>query len=89
MRFQWDAAKAESNRKKHGVAFEEALTILYDSLAATFVDAHHSTGERRLITVGFSAAGRLLVVCHTEDAGSIRLISARLATKRERNRHES
>jgi uncharacterized DUF497 family protein len=42
MRFQWDAAKAESNRKKHSVAFEEALTVFYDSLAATFVDVEHS-----------------------------------------------
>ncbi len=89
MRFQWDAAKAESNRKKHSVAFEEALTVFYDSLAATFVDVEHSEGERRLITIGFSAAGRLLVVCHTERARSVRLISARLATTRERERHES
>jgi len=89
MRFQWDAAKAESNRKKHGVAFEESLTVFYDPLAATFVDSEPSEGERRLITIGFSAAGRLLVVCHTERARSVRVISARLATKRERERHES
>jgi uncharacterized DUF497 family protein len=89
MRFQWDAAKAESNLKKHGVAFEESLTVFYDPLAATFVDPQHSEGERRLLTIGFSAAGRLLVVCHTERAHSVRLISARVATKRERKRHES
>ena len=89
MRFQWDAAKAESNRKKHGVPFEESLTVLYDPLAATFVDSEPSEGERRLITIGFSAAGRLLVVCHTERSRSVRLISARLATTRERKRHES
>lgn len=89
MRFQWDAAKAESNRKKHGVPFEESITVFYDPLAATFVDSEPSEGERRLITIGFSAAGRLLVVCHTERSRSVRLISARLATTRERKRHES
>ena len=89
MRFQLNAAKAESNIKKHGVAFEESLTVFYDPLAATFVDPQHSEGERRLITIGFSAAGRLLVVCHTDRARSVRLISARVATKRERKRHES
>lgn len=89
MRFQWDAAKAKSNLKKHTVAFEEALTVFYDPLAATVVDSQHSEGERRLITIGFSAAGRLLVVCHTERARSVRLIGARVATKRERRRHES
>ena len=89
MRFQWDAAKATSNRKKHRVAFEEAITVFYDPLAATFRDPHHSLGEQRLITVGFSARGRLLVVCHTEVARSVRLISARAATKPERKRHES
>ena len=89
MRVQWDAAKAESNREKHGVTFEEAVTVFYDSLAATFGDPRHSEGERHMITVGSSAAGRLLIVCHTERAGSLRLISARLATKRERRRHEN
>ena len=88
MRFEWDAAKSESNRKKHGVAFEEALTVFYDSLAATFIDVEHSEAERRLVTLGFSAVGRLLVVCHTERAQSVRLIGARLATTRERKRHE-
>ena len=88
MRFEWDRAKDESNRRKHRVTFEEALTVFYDSLAATFDDPEHSKVERRLITVGFSAAGRLLVVCHTEHALSVRVISARLATKRERKRHE-
>ena len=88
MRFQWDGAKAESNREKHGVSFEEALTVFYDPLAATFVDPQHSERELRLITVGSSAAGRLLVVCHTERRGSVRLISARLATKSESMRHE-
>ncbi len=89
MRFQWDAAKAALNLKGHSVAFEEALTVFYDPLAATFRDPEHSHGEQRFITVGYSTRGRLLVVCHTERARSLRLISARPATKRERKRHES
>lgn len=68
MRFQWDSAKAESNQTKHGVSFEEALTVFYDPLAATFRDPQHSEREHRFITVGYSARGRLLVVCHTERA---------------------
>jgi uncharacterized protein len=88
MRFQWDANKARSNRRKHGVTFEEALTVFYDPLAATFEDRRHAAGEIRFITVGCSARGRLLLVCHTERARFVRLISAREATKNERKRHE-
>lgn len=89
MRFEWDSDKAESNLKKHGVSFEEAVTVFYDPLSATFDDPDHSRGERRLVTLGYSAQHRLLVVCHTEREGSIRLISARRATKHERKRHET
>ena len=89
MRFEWDREKAVWNRRKHGVSFDEAVTVFYDPLAATFDDPDHSGGERRLITVGYSAQGRLLVVCHTERRGAVRIISARRATARERKRHES
>jgi len=89
MRFEWDPGKATSNLKKHRVSFDEAVTVFYDPLAATFDDPDHSMGERRLITVGYSASGRLLVVCHVERIGGVRLISARCATRRERTRHES
>jgi uncharacterized DUF497 family protein len=88
MRFLWDANKARSNLRKHGVRFEEALTVFYDPLAATFQDRRHSMTEPRFITVGYSARGRLLLVCHTESARYVRLISARDATKGERERHE-
>lgn len=88
MRFEWDRDKATSNLKKHHVALDEAVTAFYDPLAATFDDPDHSEGESRLITVGYSAQGRLLVVCHTERRGAIRIISARRATPRERRRHE-
>lgn len=89
MRFEWDREKAVWNRRKHGVSFDEAVTVFYDPLAATFDDPDHSGGEQRLITVGYSAQGRLLVVCHTERRGAVRIISARRATARERKRHES
>lgn len=89
MRFEWDREKAVWNRRKHRVSFDEAVTVFYDPLAATFDDPDHSGGEQRLITVGYSAQGRLLVVCHTERRGAVRIISARRATARERKRHES
>ncbi len=89
MRFEWDGDKAAKNRTKHNVSFEEAVTVFYDPLAATFDDPDHSQGERRLITVGSSSQGHLLVVCHTERRGAVRLISARRATRHERKRHES
>jgi hypothetical protein len=88
MRFEWDEAKAASNLKKHRVSFDEAVTVFYDPLAASFADPDHSDEEHRLVTVGHSARGRLLVVCHVERTGVIRLINARQATGRERRRHE-
>lgn len=89
MRFEWDSKKATENLAKHRVSFEEAVTVFYDPLAATFPDPDHSVGEVREITVGHSASSRLLLVCHTERHGNtIRLISARLATRAERKRHE-
>ncbi len=89
MRFEWDPDKAESNLKKHGVSFEEAMTVFFDPLSATFGDPDHSLDERRFVTIGYSSQHRLTVVCHTERRGSVRLISARWATKREKKRHES
>jgi len=89
MRFEWDGDKAAKNRTKHNVSFEEAVTVFYDPLAVTFDDPNHSQSERRLITVGYSSQGQLLVVCHTERRGAVRLISARRATGHERKRHES
>lgn len=88
MRFEWNREKAVLNFKKHGISFDEAVSIFFDPLAATFDDPDHSLDERRLITIGYSSQDRLLVVCHTERSGSVRLISARRATKREKKRHE-
>ena len=89
MRFEWDPGKAESNLKRRGVSFEDAMTVFFDPLSATFDDPDHSVNERRFITIGYSSRHVLTVVCHTERRGSVRLISARRATKREKKRHES
>lgn len=89
MQFEWDHAKAGRNLKKHRVSFDEAVTIFYDPLAATFDDPDHSVGERHFITVGRSSQGRLLIVAHVERAKNIRIISARLTTAQERKRHET
>lgn len=89
MQFEWDPRKARLNQRKHGVSFEEAVTVFYDPLSATLDDADHSVGEQRLITVGFSSRGRLLFVSHTERGKALRIISARPATAYERKRHEN
>jgi uncharacterized DUF497 family protein len=88
VRFEWDPEKATRNLKKHGVAFEEAVTVFYDPLSATFDDPDHSVGEYRFITIGLSSRDRLVVVVHAERGESLRIISARPATANERKRHE-
>lgn len=89
MSFQWDPDKAFSNADKHGVSFEEAVTVFGDMLAVTISDPDHSIGEFRLLTTGVSRSQRLLVVSHTERDGQVRLISARLATRKEKKTYES
>src|SRR5713226_2954455 len=88
LEFEWDEDKAASNRKKHGVTFEEAVSVFADPLAAIFDDEVHSEEEQREIIIGNSAKNQLVLVCFTERAGAIRIISARRATKRERNDYE-
>ena len=88
MRFEWASDKAAANAKKHRVTFDEAVTVFYDPLAAAFGDPDHSDDENRLVTIGYSARRRLLVVCHVERGAATRPISARRATARERKRHE-
>lgn len=83
-RFEWDAAKAQSNVRKHGVTFEEAASVFSDALAYTFNDPDHSIGESRFLTFGMSQWGQVLAVIHTERGHAIRIISARKATKQER-----
>ena len=89
MEFEWDPTKAEENWKKHAVSFEEAATVFFDPLSATFDDPDHSKDELRFITIGYSALERIVVVCHTERVMAVRIISARQATARERKNHES
>jgi len=88
MKFEWDPKKARSNLRKHKVSFEEAATALSDPLAATGADPDHSISEFRHITFGISELNRLLIVAHTEQGETIRIISARLASKRERKIYE-
>ncbi|HUY13141.1 MAG TPA: BrnT family toxin [Terriglobia bacterium] len=86
--FRWDPEKARSNLRKHGVSFEEAASVFRDILSVTVSDPLHSTEESRFVTLGRSERGRTLVVVHTEFGDAIRIISARLATRRERKDYE-
>jgi uncharacterized DUF497 family protein len=88
MNIEWDPRKAKSNLRKHGVSFEEAATALSDPMAITGADPDHSITEYRYVTFGVSVRGRLLVVSHTEEGETIRIISARKASKGEREIYE-
>ena len=88
LKFEWDPRKAASNLSKHRVSFEEALTAFADPLARIFDDEDHSAEEQREIIVGHSGKERLLIVCFTAQADSVRIFSARKATRRERKEYE-
>ena len=88
MEFEYDAAKAALNFKKHGLTFEEAATIFDDPMAYTFADPDHSVGEERWLVLGMSHSARLFAVIYTHRGEKYRIISARLATKRERKIYE-
>lgn len=88
MKYIWDRDKAESNQIKHGISFEEATSVFKDPLAITIPDPIHSIGEYRYITIGSSVASNLIVVVHTESGYTLRIISARKATKHERRQYE-
>ena len=87
--FNWDLIKAEINKQKHGISFEEAKTVFDDPLAVLFDDEVHSVYEPREIIIGHSIQQHLVFVCFTERDGSIRIISARRATPREQHDYES
>ena len=89
MLFDWNEEKAKINLAKHRVSFDEATSVFDDLLFLTFADPEHSLRERRFIIMGESVKRRLLVVSYTEREGTTRLISARLATKKERLAYES
>jgi hypothetical protein len=88
VQFEWDPAKATANRKKHRVSFHEAATVLEDQLSTTFPDEMHSEEEARFVTIGSSTRARILVVAHTERNDTVRIMSARRATRRERAFYE-
>jgi uncharacterized DUF497 family protein len=85
----WDPRKAVRNLNKHNVTFDEAATVFRDWLAITKQDPDHSISERRFVTLGLSSNQRLVLVAHTDDSEEIRIISARLPTRSERNAYEN
>jgi uncharacterized DUF497 family protein len=89
MKFTWDQRKERSNLAKHGVSFAEASTVFGDPLAASIPDPDHSEGEARLVTMGYSSGNRLIVVSHSEEGDTVRIISAREASSHERKTYES
>ena len=86
--FEWNPDKAAANLDKHGVSFDEGASAFRDPLSLTIPDPDHSEGEYRYLLLGHGAAGRLVVVSHTERGDRIRIIGARLAEPRERRDYE-
>jgi uncharacterized DUF497 family protein len=92
--FEWDPAKAKANLKKHGVSFEQAATVFHDPRALSIFDEDHDEVEDRWVTLGIAEGGSILAVVHTfqevtsDQEITIRLISARRATKREQRHYE-
>ena len=86
--FEWDPQKAVANLQKHGVSFEEAITVFGDPMSMNMPDPDHSEGERRYLLLGTSAQFRQLVVSYTERPPRTRIISARSATRHERRQYE-
>jgi len=86
IRFEWNPSKSATNRRKHGVSFEEASTVFTDEHALLIDDLEHSEEEGRFILLGLSSNFRMLVVCHgyRESDELIRIISARKAARKER-----
>jgi len=88
LQFSWDREKSDTNLKRHGVSFEEASTAIGDPLSVTVHDPDHSEDETRFVLIGLAFQGKLLVVVHSEREGGIGIISAREATRRERQDYE-
>jgi uncharacterized protein len=88
MQFEWDQNKAAGNLSKHGVSFEEAVTVFGDPLSDTVPDPDHSVEEHRFIIIGSAGSGKILVVAHTDDGQTVRIISAREATHGEKQFYE-
>ena len=88
-KFEWDQEKAARNVVKHGVSFDEAVSVFGDSLALTFADTDHSELEDRSRTYGISNKSRLLVVVHTERRNNVRIISVRKSTRYEKSIYQN
>lgn len=88
MNFKWDDYKATLNEAKHGVTFEEAQTVFDNPLAVIFNDEAHSADETRELVIGHSQRNRILVISFVERSDAVRIISARLATRKERKDYE-
>ena len=92
LRFEWDRVKAVSNRRKHGVSFEDAMQVFDDPYALFEHDRIDESGDVRWQALGLAGGAAVLVVAHTvwEESGDevVRLISARRATRKERERYE-
>jgi len=90
IKFEWDEKKAQINIHKHGISFEEAMSVFYDERAIEFFDDEHSEWEERFLLLGLSQKMNLLLICHCyrESNGTIRIISARKATKNEAKYYE-
>ena len=91
LRFDWDERKNTQNQRKHGVSFEEAMTVFLDDQALFMDDPDHAADEERFVLLGLSAAARVLVVCHCYRPATdvIRLISARKAAPAERQEYHT
>ena len=88
MKFDWHPPKAQSNLAKHGVSFAEAKTVFDDPNQLHLADDAHSISEQRYYCIGFSNQQRLLTVVYTKrQTQTLRLISARVATRREENEY--
>lgn len=88
MIYEWDAKKAKANLHRHGVSFEEGVTVFLDPLAITYPDPDHSNEEFREITIGHSKSRSVILVSHVQRGTGTRIIGARKATRRERNQYE-
>ena len=89
MQFEWDTEKARRSFVKHGVSFDEAVTVFSDPLAVTINDPDHSYDEQRFLTTGLSKQSRFIIVAHTDREGRVRIISGREVTASERGQYES
>jgi len=90
IKFEWNTAKAVTNIKKHGVSFEEAKSVFFDDFSVQFFDQNNSDTEERFLMLGMSNETNLLLICHCErdDGNTIRIISARKATKNESKHYQ-